>query len=131
MKKKRHFSIIQQNMAVKGNVAVDGKMVIGGTLNGTLSASEVVISKSGNVVAGIRAHRVTIAGRFRGEILAGDVTIAESGICIGDIKCMHLILDPGGNLNATVAQPLENGLADVNAIINYAPRREKVAVTGK
>ena len=91
-------------MTIDGNVSVKGEMVIGGTLKGTLSAGRVIISKGGDVFAKVRARSITIAGRFSGEIHARDVTIVESGACSGDVKCTNLVIDPGGNLNASVTQ---------------------------
>jgi cytoskeletal protein CcmA (bactofilin family) len=131
-KRGKHFSIIQKDMAIDGNVSVKGEIVIGGTLIGTVSASRVVISKGGDVNARIRAHSVIIAGTFNGEILAREITVVGSGICSGEVKCTDLVIEPGGNLNASVIHTADSKLRSPSKHIPHSPSpQEKVAVTGK
>ncbi len=118
-------------MTIDGNVSVKGEMIIGGTLKGTLSAGRVIISKGGDVFAKVRSRSVIIAGRFSGEIFAEDVTIVESGVCSGKVKCANLVIEPGGNLNASVIHASESRPKPSSKNIRHSSAHEKVAITGK
>ena len=112
-----NFSIVHKGAVIDGNVAVQGKVVVNGTVKGLLSADTVIISKEGEVFAKVMTEKITVAGKFEGEVTAKEeLIILESGNCSGTVVCKNLIVEPGGILNADVS---------------YGTNHEKAAIKGK
>ena len=112
-----NFSIIHTGAVIEGDVAVKGKIVVNGTIKGTLSADTVVISKEGELFAKAHVGKMVIAGKFEGEVEAREeLAILQSGDCSGTVLCKNLVVEPGGILNAAVS---------------YGLTHEKDAVKGK
>ena len=101
--KAKNISIIDEGTIVDGTFSWKGKLVIKGTVKGTLSGDVVTIAKEGAVYAAIKAASFTIGGRFEGDIEEADeLIILSTGNCSGKIVCKELIVEAGGMLNAEV-----------------------------
>ncbi|MDA8142216.1 MAG: polymer-forming cytoskeletal protein [Desulfobacteraceae bacterium] len=100
----KKFSIIDEGFTVEGTVVGKGRLVIKGTVKGTLNGESVVIAEEGAVHAQARANEMTIGGLFDGEIEVGKaLVILSTGKCSGTIKCADLVVEAGATLNASVA----------------------------
>jgi cytoskeletal protein CcmA (bactofilin family) len=98
------FSIIDQGLAVEGDIGASGRLVIRGTVRGRLEADHVVIAREGLVSGQVKVGRIDIAGTIEGEIeAAGHVCIWATGRCSGHVRCHTLRLEAGAILNAAVA----------------------------
>lgn len=108
----KKFSIIDEGFTVEGMVVGKGRLVIKGTVKGSVSGDNVVIAEEGSVYADAKANNITIGGLFDGEIeVAKELVILSTGNCSGKVKCKDLIVEAGGILNAQVA------------CLNQAPKR--------
>ena len=102
-KNSKSVSIIDEGLKIEGTISCDGKLIIKGTLEGTLLGDEVIIAKEGVVTADARVKRIAINGIFKGELNATDeLAILANGNCAGKIVCKDLIIESGGGLNAEV-----------------------------
>lgn len=101
--KSKNISIIDQGAIVDGTFSCKGRLVIKGTVKGTLLGDIVIIAKEGAVYADIKAASITIGGIFEGEINGADeLIILSTGNCSGKIICKDLAVEAGGVLNAEV-----------------------------
>ena len=101
--KSKNISIIDQGAVVEGTLSCKGRLVINGTVKGTLTGDIVIIAKEGAVYADVKAVSITIGGTFEGEIEGADeLIILSTGICSGKVICKDLIVEAGGILNAEV-----------------------------
>ncbi|MDL1963007.1 MAG: polymer-forming cytoskeletal protein [Deltaproteobacteria bacterium] len=101
--KAKNISIIDQETIVDGTFSWKGKLIIKGTVKGTLSGDVITIAKEGAVYAAIKAASFTIGGIFEGDIEEADeLIILSTGNCSGKIICKELIVEAGGILNAEV-----------------------------
>jgi cytoskeletal protein CcmA (bactofilin family) len=99
----KKFSIIDEGFTVEGTVVGKGRLVIKGTVKGSLSGDSVVIAEEGAVYADVRAAEMTIGGLFDGQVeVQKALTILATGKCSGQVKCNDLIVEAGGILNASV-----------------------------
>jgi cytoskeletal protein CcmA (bactofilin family) len=97
------FSIIDEGFTVEGAVTGKGRLVIKGTVKGSLSGDNVVIAEEGAVYAEARASEMTIGGLFDGQVEVDKaLVILATGKCSGTVKCKDLVLEAGGLLNAKV-----------------------------
>jgi len=101
--KNNDFSIIDKGLTVEGIISSKGKLIIRGTVKGTLVGETVIISKEGAVFADAKAGSMTIGGTFEGEIrVSRDLVILSTGICSGKVIYKDLVVEPKGILNAQV-----------------------------
>jgi len=101
--KSKNISIIDQGAIIDGTFSCKGRLVIKGTVKGTLLGDIVIIAKEGAVYADIKAASITIGGIFEGEINGADeLIILSTGNCSGKIICKDLAVEAGGVLNAEV-----------------------------
>lgn len=99
----KKFSIIDEGFTVDGKVAGKGRLVIKGTVKGSVTGDNVVIDKGGAVYAEAQAREMTIGGIFDGQVQADKaLVILSTGKCSGEVKCHDLIVEAGGVLNASV-----------------------------
>jgi cytoskeletal protein CcmA (bactofilin family) len=101
------LSIIHQGLKVEGILSAEGKLIIGGAVEGTLIGDEVVIAEGSHVVARAKVREMLISGDFEGDVTAYEtLKIMPTGNFRGNIVCKNLSLQAGGRLNGSV-QPLE------------------------
>ncbi|MBT8342212.1 MAG: polymer-forming cytoskeletal protein [Desulfatitalea sp.] len=99
----KKFSIIDEGFTVEGMVTGKGRLVIKGTVKGSVSGDNVVIAEEGAVYAEARANVMTIGGKFDGQIeVEKELVILSTGKCSGQVKCYDLVVEAGGILNAAV-----------------------------
>jgi cytoskeletal protein CcmA (bactofilin family) len=101
--RRQGLSIIDKGLKVEGIVNVEGKLIILGTMEGTLLGNAVVTAQGSRVVAEARVREMVIGGEFEGHVTAYEsLRILQTGRVTGDIACKNLDLDPGGQINGNV-----------------------------
>ena len=117
--KSKNFSIIDQDLTVEGTIFCKGKLVIKGSVKGTLDGDIVIVANEGSVYAKTKVASMTIAGRFEGNIEASEeLIILSTGTCSGKVTCKNLVVEANGKLNAhVVCIPMQdhvskNGIAE-------------------
>lgn len=101
--KSKNISIIDKDLVVDGAVSTKGKLIIKGTVKGTLAGEIVIIAKEGGVYADTEVKSITIGGMFNGEVKASEeLIILSTGNCAGKVTCKDLVVESGGILNASV-----------------------------
>ena len=102
--KTENISIIDKGLIVDGTVSAKGKLIIKGTVKGTLVGETVIVAKEGVISADTKVTSITIGGIFDGELEASnELIILSTGTCTGKMICKNLIVESGGKLNAGVA----------------------------
>jgi len=103
-KKTENISIIDKGLVLDGSVSCKGRLIIKGTVKGTLDGETVVIAEEGSVFAEATAISITIGGVFDGKIVASEeLSILSTGNCSGTVISKNLVVEAGGILNADVA----------------------------
>lgn len=101
--KSKNISIIDQGATVEGTFSCKGRLVIKGSVKGTLLGDTVIIAKEGAVYADTKATSITIGGIFAGKLKdADELIILSTGKCSGKVTCKDLVVEAGGILNAEV-----------------------------
>ena len=99
--KSKDFSIIDKELTVDGTVSTKGRLVIKGTVKGTLVGETVIIAQEGAVYADTKVGSMTIGGLFEGEVRAAkELIVLSTGSCSGKIVCRNFVVEAGGILNA-------------------------------
>ena len=104
MAKKTSLSIIDDGIAVEGNIEFIGELLIRGRLSGSVTGATVTIAEEGRVQADMKIERMTVGGLFDGEVRAAEeLIILPGGECRGKVICNSLVVQAGGILNADVS----------------------------
>ncbi len=99
----KNISIIDKGETFDGTLSCRGKLVIKGSVKGTINGESVIITPEAEVCASAKAINMTVGGRFEGEIVAeNQLIIMSTGDCSGKITCRDLIIEAGGVLDADV-----------------------------
>lgn len=113
-KKSKNISIVDKGLSAEGTFTTPGKLIVKGTIKGTLKCEELIIAQEGVVYAVAEVGRITIGGKFDGEISAAEeLMILPTGKCSGKVTCGDLVVETGGKLNAevncTISRDLKSG----------------------
>ena len=101
--KPENISVIDKGVTVDGILAAKGKLIVKGTVKGSLSGKTVVIAEGGAVYAETKVANMTVGGAFEGELnTLEELKILPGGNCSGKIVCKDLIVEAGGKLNGEV-----------------------------
>ncbi len=121
-KKEENFSILDKGLTLEGNLSFTGKMIIKGSVKGTVEGETVVIGEEGSVYADMKASSVTIGGMFEGKVRAlKEMVVLSTGNCNGEVVCKDLVVEPGGVLNAKVTSLSLHG-ENEREFIEYIPK---------
>jgi len=88
---------IGSTASLRGTLKAEGSIRIDGVFEGEIeTAANVIIGRTGKVLADIKARNVLVAGRVKGNIEALErLEILTSGGVIGDIQAGTLYLEEG------------------------------------
>jgi cytoskeletal protein CcmA (bactofilin family) len=104
-KKEEVFSILDRGLVFEGTLSCKGKVLIKGTVKGTLEGEFITIGEEGAVYAETTAHSMTIGGKFEGKVEAAEkLIVLATGSCDGTVVCKDLVVESGGILNAQVTR---------------------------
>jgi len=106
--KEEGLSIIDKDCLVEGTLNVKGKLIVAGSLKGTLIGNTVVTAKGSRVNAPAKVREMIIGGEFQGDITVYEtLRILSTGVFSGKIVCKSITLETGGKLNGRV-RPLDS-----------------------
>jgi cytoskeletal protein CcmA (bactofilin family) len=89
-------TVIGGDVVVKGDVAVERGMRVDGQIEGTVATKgRILVGKTGQLKADIRAGTLTIEGRVSGNVSAERVQIEASGQVFGDLNATKLVVSEG------------------------------------
>lgn len=105
--KKERLSIIDKDCSFEGNVNVGGKLIIAGSLKGTIAGRSVVTVEGSRVEAKAKVQTMIVGGHFQGDVVVSEsMRIVSTGVFSGSMACRNFTLDAGGKLDGRV-KPLD------------------------
>lgn len=103
-KERLNLSIIDSDLKIDGSIVSRGKLIIKGSVRGTIQGETVIVAEEGEVRSETKVTSMTIGGSFEGDIQATrELIILSTGSCSGRVECKDLIVENGGILNAEVS----------------------------
>ena len=66
--KSQNLSIIDKGLIVDGDIRSTGRLVIKGTVRGSIEGETIIVAEEGKVFSEIKANSLTIGGNFEGDI---------------------------------------------------------------
>ncbi|MDX2258878.1 MAG: polymer-forming cytoskeletal protein [Hyphomicrobiaceae bacterium] len=111
-------SVIMSDAVVEGDVVSKGQLVVNGRLQGSLTARQVTISKTGELYGKLRAEDADVHGALQGDVvIRGLIRIGETGAVAGDVVYGKISMDKGGELSATLRNVPPHLAGDFNVAV--------------
>tara|TARA_B100001250_G_C19547792_1_gene677624 strand:+ start:103 stop:468 length:366 start_codon:yes stop_codon:yes gene_type:complete len=103
---------IDKDLCIEGSVHSQKKMVVSGTINGSLQGNhEIVVSETGHVLGKIEGNKILVAGKVEGDLLAYKrLEIVSSANIKGEMSAPsgQISIQAGSNLEAKCKVLLED-----------------------
>ena len=98
------IGFLGEDLFVEGSIHTKKKMVISGTVNGSVSGDqEIVVAVTGNVNGKLEANTVLVAGKIAGDLLAHKrLEVIASAFIKGEVQVPsgQLLIRQGAQLEA-------------------------------
>ena len=98
------LGFIDKDLFIDGSIHSQKKMVVSGTVKGTIYGDqEIVVSESGHVNGRVEGNRILIAGKVNGDLLAHKrLEIFSTATIQGDMKAPsgQILIQEGADLDA-------------------------------
>ena len=104
-------SIICSDMSITGSISADGAIQIDGKVDGDITATDLVIGSTGEIVCEIKADTLRVKGQVKGSIRAKKVELETGATVVGDIIHGALVIQPDASFEGQVKRddnPLSN-----------------------
>lgn len=91
------YSVLDANLAVRGDIETDGTLRIDGRLEGSIRRADVVVLGTGSTVVGdINAREVIVGGTVEGNVTASErAELQPSAVVTGDIEAGAIMIHEG------------------------------------
>ena len=98
----RASSSISDDILIDGNIETSGRVKIGGTVNGNVSAGDLVLEPQGTIKGRVTADKAELHGNQKGKVVCQELVIASNAVVQGDIQCHDLVVESGAHLSGKV-----------------------------
>jgi cytoskeletal protein CcmA (bactofilin family) len=99
--KSSKLAVIGPDLIITGEVRNGGRVEVSGVIEGTLSASEVLIRPTGRVLGTLIADNAEIDGDVRGHVLVRQfLQIGSTGKVHGEVRYGRIAMQSGADLSA-------------------------------
>jgi cytoskeletal protein CcmA (bactofilin family) len=93
--------VVGRGIHLRGTVADAERLVVEGTVDATMDATELMVAAGGTFRGEITVDVAHVAGCFEGSITARKrLVIRDTGIVSGTARCHRLSVEEGGQLSA-------------------------------
>ncbi len=98
----RASSSISDDILIDGNIETSGRVKIGGTVNGNVTAGDLVLEPQGTIKGRVTADKAELRGNQKGKVVCQKLVITSNATVQGDIHCQDLVVESGAHLNGKV-----------------------------
>lgn len=104
-------SIICSDVEIRGSIKSGGALQIDGKVEGDISAGDITIGSSGEIMGEVKAETLRVKGKIIGSIRARKVELETGASVQGDIFHAALIIQPDASFEGQVKRE-ENPLKE-------------------
>ena len=97
-------SVLASDLRITGDLVSDGAVEIMGEVDGSVSASSLVLSHEGSVKGSIKAETVDLRGRMEGRIGSGSLTLRSAAHVTADVTYATLSIESGATVEGSFAR---------------------------
>lgn len=104
-------SILCSDVVITGSIRSEGALQIDGKVEGDITAGDVTVGSTGEIVGEVKAETLRVKGTVKGSIRAKKVELETGATVEGDIIHAALIIQPDATFEGQVKRdtdPLKN-----------------------
>jgi cytoskeletal protein CcmA (bactofilin family) len=97
-------TVLGQGAEFRGNISVDGGIIVDGKVEGNISATErITVGAHGSVRGNLHAPEVVVGGKVQGQVTAsGRAELLATAQLDGDVRAPKLVMVEGALLTGKV-----------------------------
>lgn len=100
--------IIGTGVIFKGDIQVDGRVLVSGQVNGSIQAKVLRIEPSGRVDGRVRVVDLDVKGWLGQDVTCTEaLRVHHTGVVHGRLCCRELEIERGGRFTGTLIRPSE------------------------
>lgn len=122
-------SILCSDVEIKGSIKSQGALQVDGKVEGDISAGDVTVGSSGQIMGEVKAETLRVKGKVVGSIRARKVELETGASVQGDIFHAALIIQPDASFEGQVKRE-ENPLKESAPKPAAAAPQQSAAPTG-
>lgn len=97
--------IIGAGVSFNGDIRVDGRVSVSGTVKGSIQAKDLRIEVGGDVQGQVRVSNLEVRGTIGHDITSGEsVLVHSTGVVHGRLHCIELEIERGGRVTGQVVR---------------------------
>ena len=108
----RGLGYIDKDLFIEGSVHSQKKMVVSGTVNGSVIGNqEIVVSETGHVLGKVEGNKILVAGKVEGDLFAHKrLEVISTAYINGEMRAPsgQISIQEGSNLDAKCKVLLDN-----------------------
>ena len=97
------FSVIGNDVAIRGNIEASADLHVDGTVEGDIACTSLVQGESSRIEGAITADGARLSGTIKGTITVRELVILKSARIDGDVHYETLTIEQGANVNGRFA----------------------------
>lgn len=95
--KRSGTTIVAKGTRFFGELSLEGKLHIDGTVEGTIHCDgDVSIGRTGTFEGNLNAQRLMVSGHMQGRVECDSLEIVSTGRVYGEIASSRFVIEPGG-----------------------------------
>lgn len=95
-------SIICSDMHITGSIKTDGAIQIDGTIEGDITAGDITVGSTGQIIGEVKAETLRVKGKVKGSIRSKKVELETGAVVEGDIIHAALVIQPDATFEGQV-----------------------------
>ncbi|HTB34250.1 MAG TPA: polymer-forming cytoskeletal protein [bacterium] len=107
-------TVLGQGAEFRGNISVDGGIVVDGKVEGNINATErITVGAHGSVRGNLYAPEVVLGGKVQGQVTAsGRAELLATAQLEGDVRSPKLVITEGALLSGKVGMEAAPAVAE-------------------
>lgn len=97
------FSVIGNDVVIRGNVEASADLHIDGTIEGDITCASLVQGEASRVQGGITAETARLSGTVKGTITVRELVVLKAARIEGDVHYDTLTIEQGAQVNGRFA----------------------------
>lgn len=103
MNKSATFSVIGNDVTIKGDVEASADLHVDGKVVGDITCASLVQGEESTIEGSIGAESARLSGHVKGTIIARDLVILQTARIEGDVSYQRLTIEQGATVDGRFA----------------------------
>lgn len=94
-------SVLASDLKITGDIVSQGALEVMGEIDGSVTASALLVSQDGMIKGTIKAESVDLRGRMQGKIETGNLTLRSAARVVAEVSYSTLSIESGAEIEGS------------------------------